>query len=97
MPLLYARRIELSRGTTSPTTCSAGSGCRRTRLVARITHDTPDVHPTVVVSTRDRNILAIESQVRGALGNGVDSFLVVIGDTMPQIDHMAHHMRSWST
>lgn len=58
---------------------------------ARITHDTPDVHPTVVVSTRDRNILAIESEVRGALGNGVDSFLVVIGDTMPQIDHMAHH------
>ncbi|HEU4915533.1 MAG TPA: hypothetical protein VFV13_03130, partial [Acidimicrobiia bacterium] len=29
---------------------------------ARITHDTPDVHPTVVVSTRDRNILAIESE-----------------------------------
>lgn len=58
---------------------------------ARITHDTPDVHPTVVVSTRDRNILAIESEVRGALGNGVDSFLVVIGDTVPHIDHMAHH------
>ena len=35
---------------------------------ARITHDTPDVEPTVVVSTRDRNILAIESEVRGALG-----------------------------
>lgn len=58
---------------------------------ARITHDTPEVHPTVVVSTRDRNILAIESEVRGALGNGVDSFLVVIGDTVPHIDHMAHH------
>ncbi len=58
---------------------------------ARITHDTPDVEPTVVVSTRDRNILAIESEVRGALGNGVDSFLVVIGDTVPHIDHLAHH------
>jgi 5,10-methylenetetrahydrofolate reductase len=44
-----------------------------------------------VVSTRDRNLLAIESEVRGALGNGVDSFLVVIGDTVPHIDHMAHH------
>lgn len=58
---------------------------------ARITHDTPAVHPTVVVSTRDRNILAIESEVRGALGNGVDSFLVVVGDTVPHIDHLAHH------
>jgi 5,10-methylenetetrahydrofolate reductase len=58
---------------------------------ARITHDTPDVEPTVVVSTRDRNILAIESEVRGALGNGVDSFLVVIGDTVPHIDHLADH------
>jgi 5,10-methylenetetrahydrofolate reductase len=58
---------------------------------ARITHDTPDVHPTVVVSTRDRNILAIESEVRGALGNGVESFMVVVGDTVPHIDHMAHH------
>jgi len=58
---------------------------------ARITHDVPEVHPTVVVSTRDRNILAIESEVRGALGNGVDSFLVVIGDTMPTVDHLAHH------
>ena len=58
---------------------------------ARITHDVPDVHPTVVVSTRDRNILAIESEVRGALGNGVDSFLVVIGDTVPHIDHLANH------
>lgn len=58
---------------------------------ARITHDTPTVHPTVVVSTRDRNILAIESEVRGALGNGVDSFLVVVGDTVPHIDHLAHH------
>ncbi|MEA1902453.1 MAG: hypothetical protein U9N56_02895 [Actinomycetota bacterium] len=58
---------------------------------ARITHDTPNVQPTVVVSTRDRNILAIESEVRGALGNGVDSFLVVVGDTVPHIDHLAHH------
>lgn len=58
---------------------------------ARITHDTPHVEPTVVVSTRDRNILAIESEVRGALGNGVDSFVVVIGDTVPHVDHLAHH------
>jgi 5,10-methylenetetrahydrofolate reductase len=58
---------------------------------ARITHDVPSVHPTVVVSTRDRNILAIESEVRGALGNGVDSFLVVVGDTVPQVDHYANH------
>lgn len=58
---------------------------------ARLTHDTPSVEPTVVVSTRDRNILAIESEVRGALGNGVDSFLVVMGDTMPQVDHLADH------
>lgn len=58
---------------------------------ARVTHDVPAVHPTVVVSTRDRNILAIESEVRGALGNGVDSFLVVNGDTVPQVDHLAHH------
>lgn len=58
---------------------------------ARITHDVPSVHPTVVVSTRDRNILAIESEVRGALGNGVDSFLVVNGDTLPNVDHLAHH------
>lgn len=60
-------------------------------FAARITHDVPSVHPTVVVSTRDRNILAIESEVRGALGNGVDSFLVVVGDTVPQIDHMSYH------
>lgn len=58
---------------------------------ARITHDIPSVHPTVIVSTRDRNILAIESEVRGALVNGVDSFLVVNGDTLPQVDHLAHH------
>jgi 5,10-methylenetetrahydrofolate reductase len=58
---------------------------------ARITHDVPGVHPTVVVSTRDRNILAIESEVRGALGNGVDSFLVVNGDALPNVDHLAHH------
>lgn len=60
-------------------------------FAARITHDSPSVHPTVVVSTRDRNILAIESEVRGALGNGVDSFLVVVGDTMPAVDHLANH------
>ena len=56
---------------------------------ARITHDAPSVSPTVVVSTRDRNILAIESEVRGALGNGVDSFLVVVGDTIPHVEHLA--------
>ncbi len=60
-------------------------------FAARITHDVPSVDPTVVVSTRDRNILAIESEVRGALGNGVKSFLVVVGDTMPQVDHLADH------
>lgn len=60
-------------------------------FAARITHDVPAVHPTVVVSTRDRNILAIESEVRGALGNGVDSFFVVVGDTYPQVDHLADH------
>jgi len=60
-------------------------------FAARITHDVPSATPTVVVSTRDRNILAIESEVRGALGNGVDSFLVVVGDTMPQVDHLADH------
>ncbi len=58
---------------------------------ARITHDVPSVHPTVVISTRDRNILAIESEVRGALGNGIDSFFVVIGDTVPAVDHLADH------
>lgn len=56
---------------------------------ARITHDVPSVSPTVVVSTRDRNILAIESEVRGALGNGVKSFLVVVGDTLPHVEHLA--------
>lgn len=60
-------------------------------FAARITHDVPSAEPTVVVSTRDRNILAIESEVRGALGNGVKSFLVVVGDTMPQVDHLADH------
>lgn len=60
-------------------------------FAARITHDVPGVRPTVVVSTRDRNILAIESEVRGALGNGVDSFLVVVGDTVPHVDHLADH------
>lgn len=56
---------------------------------ARIAHDVPGVHPSIVVSTRDRNVLAIESEVRGALGNGVDSFLVVPGDTYPKVDHLA--------
>ena len=60
-------------------------------FAARITHDVPSVDPTVVVSTRDRNILAIESEVRGALGNGVRSFLVVVGDTLPSVDHLADH------
>ena len=60
-------------------------------FAARITHDVPSASPTVVVSTRDRNILAIESEVRGALGNGVRSFLVVVGDTLPQVDHLADH------
>jgi 5,10-methylenetetrahydrofolate reductase len=60
-------------------------------FAARLTHDVPSVHPTIVVSTRDRNILAIESEVRGALGNGVDSFLVVVGDTYPTVDHSADH------
>jgi 5,10-methylenetetrahydrofolate reductase len=58
---------------------------------ARITHDVPSVCPTVVVSTRDRNILAIESEVRGALGNGINSFFVVVGDTVPAVDHLANH------
>ena len=49
---------------------------------ARITHDSPSVRPTVVVSTRDRNRQAIESEVRGAVGNGVTSFLVVQGDVV---------------
>lgn len=61
-------------------------------FAARITHDVPSANPTVVVSTRDRNILAIESEVRGALGNGVRSFLVVVGDTLPQVDHLADHL-----
>ena len=60
-------------------------------FAARITHDVPSVHPTVVVSSRDRNILAIESEVRGALGNGIDSFFVVMGDTYPATDHQANH------
>lgn len=58
---------------------------------ARVTHDVPTVHPTVVVSTRDRNILAIESEVRGAIGNGIDSFLIVVGDTLPAVEHCSHH------
>src|SRR4026208_145887 len=56
-------------------------------FAARITHDVGGVRPTVVCSTRDRNILAIESEVRGAIGNGVDSFLVVQGDMLPEGEH----------
>ena len=59
-------------------------------LAARITHDVPDVTPTITVSTRDRNILAIESEVRGAVGNGVHSFFVVQGDVLPEVDHLAN-------
>jgi 5,10-methylenetetrahydrofolate reductase len=57
---------------------------------ARITHDVDDVRPTVVCSTRDRNILAIESEVRGAIGNGVTSFLVVQGDMLPEVEHWSN-------
>jgi 5,10-methylenetetrahydrofolate reductase len=59
-------------------------------FAARITHDIPGVRPTVVCSTRDRNILAIESEVRGALGNGVESFLVVQGDMLPEVEHWSN-------
>jgi len=59
-------------------------------FAARITHDVPGVQPTVVCSTRDRNILAIESEVRGALGNGVGSFLVVQGDMLPEVEHWSN-------
>ena len=59
-------------------------------FAARITHDVPGVRPTVVCSTRDRNILAIESEVRGALGNGIDSFLVVQGDMLPEVEHWSN-------
>ena len=57
---------------------------------ARITHDVDSVRPTVVCSTRDRNILAIESEVRGAIGNGVTSFLVVQGDMLPEVEHWSN-------
>ena len=57
---------------------------------ARITHDVGRVQPTVVCSTRDRNILAIESEVRGAIGNGVTSFLVVQGDMLPEVEHWSN-------
>ncbi|MDQ3879607.1 MAG: hypothetical protein M3295_00775 [Chloroflexota bacterium] len=60
-------------------------------FAARITHDVPEVRPTVVASSRDRNILAIESEVRGALGNGVNSFLVVAGDVLPEVEHWANN------
>jgi 5,10-methylenetetrahydrofolate reductase len=59
-------------------------------FAARITHDVAGVRPTVVCSTRDRNILAIESEVRGAIGNGVDSFLVVQGDMLPEVEHWSN-------
>ena len=59
-------------------------------FAARITHDVPSVRPTVVCSTRDRNILAIESEVRGALVNGVESFLVVQGDMLPEVEHWSN-------
>jgi 5,10-methylenetetrahydrofolate reductase len=59
-------------------------------FAARITHDAPEVRPTVVCSTRDRNILAIESEVRGALANGVQSFLVVQGDMLPEVEHWSN-------
>ena len=59
-------------------------------FAARMTHDTPEVRPTVVCSTRDRNILAIESEVRGAIANGVESFLVVQGDMLPEVEHWSN-------
>jgi 5,10-methylenetetrahydrofolate reductase len=59
-------------------------------FAARITHDLPQVRPTVVCSTRDRNILAIESEVRGAIANGVQSFLVVQGDMLPEVEHWSN-------
>jgi 5,10-methylenetetrahydrofolate reductase len=59
-------------------------------FAARITHDVPEVRPTVVCSTRDRNILAIESEVRGAIANGVQSFLVVQGDMLPEVEHWSN-------
>lgn len=59
-------------------------------FAARITHDVPEVRPTVVCSTRDRNILAIESEVRGAIANGVESFLVVQGDMLPEVEHWSN-------
>jgi len=59
-------------------------------FAARITHDVPGVRPTVVCSTRDRNILAIESEVRGAIANGVMSFLVVQGDMLPEVEHWSN-------
>src|SRR5918998_6437274 len=59
-------------------------------FAARITHDVPEITPTVVCSTRDRNILAIESEVRGAIANGVQSFLVVQGDKLPEVEHWSN-------
>ena len=72
-------------------------------FAARIAHDVPEVRPTVVCSTRDRNILAIESEVRGALVNGVESFLVVQGDMLPEVEHLSNsyeiveHLRALRT
>jgi methionine synthase / methylenetetrahydrofolate reductase(NADPH) len=60
-------------------------------FAARITHDVPECRPTVVCSTRDRNILAIESEVRGAIANGVQSFLVVQGDMLPEVEHWSNN------
>ena len=54
------------------------------------------MRPTVVCSTRDRNILAIESEVRGALVNGVESFLVVQGDMLPEVEHWSNSYESSS-
>lgn len=59
-------------------------------FAARITHDLPNITPTVVCSTRDRNILAIESEVRGAIANGVQSFLIVQGDMLPEVEHWSN-------
>lgn len=56
-------------------------------FASRCTHDVPSLIPTVVTSTRDRNLLAVDSEIRGAVMNGVHSFLVVSGDILPSVDH----------
>lgn len=58
-------------------------------FAARVTHDVPTLKPIVVTSTRDRNILAVDSEIRGAVMNGVSSFLVVSGDSLPNVDHFS--------